>query len=62
MTDAELAGAESENWIAVYKVGLTQLVRDLTNAQVKNVTLTEDAAELRVLLKLLRRRNENGYR
>jgi len=33
MTDDELDGAESPNWIAVYKPGLTQLVKDLTDAR-----------------------------
>lgn len=35
MTDAELDGAESPEWIAVRKDGLTQLVQDLTEARIK---------------------------
>lgn len=62
MTDEELGGQESENWISVYKPGLTQLVKDLTEARIRNATLTKGVDELNVLLKLLRRRNQDGYK
>ncbi len=37
--DAELDGAESPNWIAVYKPGLTQLVNDHAKALLRIVEL-----------------------
>ncbi len=39
MTDDELTGAESEHWIAVYKPGLTQLVKDHAAALLRIVEL-----------------------
>ncbi len=45
MTDEELNGAESEHWVAVYKPGLTQLVKDLTNALLRIVELEQQKAQ-----------------
>lgn len=55
MTDEELDGAESPNWIAVYKPGLRQRELDLAAAYLR-------IAELETENKLLKRPTEDGYR
>lgn len=55
MTDEELDGAESPNWIAVYKPGLSQLVKDHAAALLR-------IADLETENKLLKRPTEDGYR
>ena len=39
MTKIDISNLESDEWIAVYKPGLMQLVKDLTTARIKILEL-----------------------